>query len=116
LIDENAKWIDQRNKENVYSLNIDQFKEEQKAIEEKAKKYKSIADYKNALKFNSLPYELEAMKTDVSLKEKRERWHESLSKDIYVEEAINVLDDLQPKEIAKKAIENKLKKDKVVKS
>ena len=56
------------------------------------------------------------MKTDVSLKEKRERWHESLSKDIYVEEAINVLDDLQPKEIAKKAIENKLKKDKVVKS
>jgi carboxyl-terminal processing protease len=31
LIDENAKWIDQRNKENVYSLNIDVFKEEQKA-------------------------------------------------------------------------------------
>lgn len=116
LIDENAKWIDQRNKENIYSLNIDQFKAEQKAIEEKAKKYKSIADYKNALKFNSLPNELEAMKTDISLKEKRERWHESLSKDIYVEEAINVLDDLQPKEIVKKTIENKLKKDKVVKS
>ena len=116
LIDENAKWIDQRNKENVYSLNIDQFKAEQKAIEEKAKKYKSIADYKNALLFTSLPNEEEAMKTDVSLKEKRERWHESLSKDIYVEEAINVLDDLQPKEIAKKAVENKLKKDKVVKS
>ena len=55
------------------------------------------------------------MKTDVSLKEKRERWHESLSKDIYVEEAINVLDDLQPKELVK-SVENKLKKDKVVKS
>ena len=116
LIDENAKWIDQRNKENVYSLNIDQFKAEQKAIEEKAKKYKSIADYKNSLKFTSLPYEEEAMKTDVSLKEKRERWHESLSKDIYVEEALNVLDDLQPKEIAKKGVDSKLKKDKVVKS
>ncbi len=115
LIEENAKWIDQRNKENVYSLNIDQFKAEQKAIEEKAKKYKSIADYKNSLQFSSLPYEEEAMKTDVSLKEKRERWHESLSKDIYVEEAINVLDDLQPKEI-KKGVDNKLKKDKVVKS
>lgn len=116
LIDENAKWIDQRNKENVYSLNIDIFKAEQKAIEEKAKKYKSIADYKNALQFKSLPSEEEAMKTDVSLKEKRERWHESLSKDIYVEEAINVLDDLQPKEIVKNPVENKLKKDKVVKS
>ncbi|MBL0014393.1 MAG: carboxy terminal-processing peptidase [Flavobacterium sp.] len=116
LIEENAKWIDQRNKENVYSLNIDQFKAEQKAIEEKAKKYKSIADYKNSLQFSSLPYEEEAMKTDVSLKEKRERWHESLSKDIYVEEAINVLDDLQPKEIVKKGVDSKLKKDKVVKS
>ena len=115
LIEENAKWIDQRNKENVYSLNIDQFKAEQKAIEEKAKKYKSITDYKNALQFKSLPSEEETMKTDVSLKEKRERWHESLSKDIYVEEAINVLDDLQPKEIVK-SVENKLKKDKVVKS
>jgi carboxyl-terminal processing protease len=62
-----------------------------------------------------LPSEEEAMKTDVSLKEKRERWHESLSKDIYVEEAINVLDDLQPKELVK-SVENKLKKDKVVKS
>ena len=116
LIDENAKWIDQRNKENVYSLNIDQFKAEQKAIEEKAKKYKSIADYKNPLQFASLPYEEEAMKTDISLKEKRERWHESLSKDIYVEEAINVLDDLQPKTIIKKNVASKLKKDKLVKS
>ena len=88
--------------------------EKKKAIEEKAKKYKSIADYKNSLKFSSLPYEEEAMKTDVSLKEKRERWHESLSKDIYVEEAINILNDLQTKPILKKNIEP-LKKDKLVK-
>jgi carboxyl-terminal processing protease len=63
-----------------------------------------------------LPYEVEAMKTDVSLKEKRDRWHESLSKDIYVEEAINVLDDLQPKTLVKKNVTSKLKKDKLVKS
>ncbi|NHM05823.1 tail-specific protease [Flavobacterium sp. CYK-4] len=114
LIDENAQWIDQRNKENVYSLNIDQFKAEQKAIEEKSKKYKSIADYKNSLAFSSLAEEKELMKTDASLKEKRERWHESLSKDIYVEEAINILDDLQPKTLDKKEV--KIKKDKLVKS
>ncbi len=110
LIDENAQWIDQRNKESVYNLNIDQFKAEQKAIEEKAKKFKSIADYKNSLEFKSLPYEQDAMKTDSSLKEKRDRWHESLSKDIYVEEALNVLDDLQPKNAGKKVV-TKIKKD-----
>jgi len=116
LIDENAKWIDERNKENVYSLNIDKFKAEQNAIEEKAKKYKSIADYQNTLKFSSLPYENEVMKNDAILKEKRDRWHETLSKDIYVEEAINILDDLQSKAEVKKNVTAKMKKDKLVKS
>jgi carboxyl-terminal processing protease len=117
LIEENAKWIDQRSKENIYSLNMDKFRAEQKSIDEMSKKYKSITEYNNQLKFYSLPVEVEAMKTDVALKEKRDRWHESLAKDIYVEEAVNVLDDLQPKSAVKKATTTtKLKKDKLVKS
>jgi carboxyl-terminal processing protease len=32
----------------------------------------------------------------------RDRWHEGLAKDIYVEEALNVLDDLQTKVILKR--------------
>lgn len=115
LIDENAKWINERSEVNVYSLQLDKFKSEQNALEETAKKYKSIVDYQNQLKFTSLPYESNAMKTDITLKEKRERWHESLSKDIYVEEAINVLDDLQSK-VAVKGIINLKKKEKLVKS
>ena len=114
LIDENAKWLDDRNKENVYSLNIDKFKAEQKSLEDKSKKFKSIADYKNVFEFKSLPYELEAMSKDQVLKEKRDRWHESLSKDIYIEEAIHILNDLQSEN--SKGLTSKVKKDKVVKS
>jgi carboxyl-terminal processing protease len=116
LIEENAKWIDDRSKENEYSLKFEDFKKNQKAIEETNKKYKSIADYDYHAKFSSLPTEVEAMKKDLSLKEKRERWHESLSKDIYVEEALNVLDDLQSKPVVKRNISEKFKKDKLVKS
>lgn len=117
LIDENAKWINERSEDNVYSLEIDKFQAEQKAIDETAKKYKTVLEYKNQLKFVSLPYENEAMKTDLALKEKRVRWHESLSKDIYVDEALNVLGDLQPKVIipTKTNIVIK-KKEKLVKS
>jgi len=115
LIEENAKWIDSRNSENNFSLNIDKFKAEQNRIEEVSKKFKPIDDYKNNLKFSSLPYELEGISKDPVLKEKRERWHESLSKDIYVEEALNVLDDLQPKSIVKTNIPID-KKGKLVKS
>lgn len=114
LIDDNAKWLDERNRENVYSLNIDKFKGEQKALDEKNKKYKPIVDYKNAFEFKSLPYELEEMNNDSVLKEKRDRWHENLSKDIYIEEAIHILNDLQTEN--SKGLSSKVKKDKLVKS
>jgi carboxyl-terminal processing protease len=116
LIEDNAKWIDSRSNDNLYSLNMEKFKIAQSAIEDKAKMYRPLSKYKNNLQFNSLPYEIEQMKSDLTLKEKRDRWHESLSKDIYVEEAINVLDDLQNKSVAKKNISSKLKKDNLVKS
>lgn len=116
LIEENAKWIDSRSEDNTYSLNLAKFKIAQNAIEEKAKKYKPLSDYKNTLKFSSLPYEVDEVNKDVVLKEKRERWHEALAKDIYVEEALNVLDDLQSKSVVKKAIPAKLKKGKLAKS
>jgi carboxyl-terminal processing protease len=112
LIEENAKWIDARSKENLYSLKMENFKKSQKAIEDTNKKFKAIADYDYHLKFYSLPEEEEAMKTDASLKEKRDRWHESLAKDIYVEEALNVLDDLQIKPVANKGISEAKKKQK----
>jgi len=115
LINENAEWIDQRNKENTYSLNLDQFKKEQEALSLKAKKYKSISDYETNLTFKPLPYELQLMQTDLSLKEKRVRWHEALGKDIYIEEAINVLGDLLPK-MQQKPTTTKVKKSPTPKS
>ncbi len=114
LIEENAKWIDDRNKEYTFSLKMDDYRAQQASIEAIAKKYKVISKYQNNLKFKSLPYEEVAMKTDSTLKEKRERWHESLAKDVYVEEAVNVLDDL--KNTSSKGASTKLKKDKTIKS
>ncbi|MCI9845155.1 carboxy terminal-processing peptidase [Flavobacterium pectinovorum] len=117
LIEDNAKWIDVKNKENTYSLNIKSFKATQEQVESEGKKYKPIADYKNNLIFKSLPYENLEMASDASLKEKREAWHQALAKDVYVEEALNVLDDLQSKNnINKQTNSSKIKKDKLVKS
>jgi carboxyl-terminal processing protease len=95
VIEENAKWIDSRSEDNTYSLNIKKFKIAQNAIEEAAKE--PISKYKNSLQFLRLPYEIVETSKDSVLKRKRDRWHEGLSKDVYVEEALNVLDDLQSK-------------------
>ncbi|MGV9003399.1 carboxy terminal-processing peptidase [Flavobacterium sp.] len=115
LIEDNAKWIDQRSKEFTYSLQMDKFKAEQNLLEEKNKMYKPITDYKNSLEFMSLPYEDEKVKNDSVLKEKRDRWHESLSKDVYVDEALHILNDMQNGEKSKGLI-NKTKTEKLVKS
>ncbi len=116
LIEENAKWIDGRSEDNTYSLNMKKFKIAQSAIEESAKKYKPISKYKNSLQFSSLPYELVETSKDSILKEKRDRWHEALSKDVYVEEALNVLDDLQSKIGLKKDLPAKMEKEILAKS
>ncbi len=95
LIDENARWIKSIRDRDIYTLNYKKFKEDLLINEEKAKKYKKLSDYSTNLTFKSLPYEINLIIKDSSLGEKRKRWHKNLSKDIYVNEALNVLNDLR---------------------
>lgn len=95
LIEENAKWLKQQQDENIVSLNYEDFKVQSSKTKEKSAYFKAIYDYNSNLTFNSLPYEMEMFIKDSVLKEKRERWHKALSKDVYVEEALNVLQDLK---------------------
>ena len=95
LIEENAKWVKERMDEKQYSLNYEKYKAKLDLNEEQAKQYDEIANYQTNLTFESLPYELKLFEKDTVLKEKRIRWHESLSKDVYVEEALHVLEDLK---------------------
>ncbi|WP_336067339.1 carboxy terminal-processing peptidase [Mesoflavibacter sp. CH_XMU1404-2] len=94
LIEQSAKWAKKQMDDNTYSLNYDKYKAKLELNEEQAKQFDAISDYKTDLSFSSLPYEQKLFEQDTVLKQKRERWHENLSKDVYVEEALNVLDDL----------------------
>jgi len=95
LIEENALWIKSRRDELDVTLNFDQYSSEIARRKEETKKFDAIDSYDNKLNYISLPDEVALMKQDTTLREKRKRWHKSLSKDIYVEEAVNVLQDLK---------------------
>ncbi|CAM3834126.1 carboxy terminal-processing peptidase [Flavobacterium cucumis] len=103
LIDQNAKWIYERKDQNVYSLNINEFKEKERLDENKLKRFKPISEYNNNLTFSSLPYEIELFDKDPVLKEKRDRWHEDLQKDIYITETLNVISEMKSLNKAKLA-------------
>jgi carboxyl-terminal processing protease len=95
LIDDYAKWISERREDNAWSLNYDDYKQRVMKSEEAAKRFDAINEYDTKLSYNSLPYEEALFKKDTVLQEKRQRWHKSLAKDVYIEEAINVLKDLK---------------------
>jgi len=95
LIEQNAKWIKEQSEDDTYSLNFDRYAADAEKNKEVAKQYDALKDYKTNLSFTSLPYEEKLFKADSTLQEKRERWHKDLSRDVYVEEAINVLSDIK---------------------
>ncbi|EHO14598.1 carboxy terminal-processing peptidase [Myroides odoratimimus] len=101
LIDENAQWINERKDEKEVPLSLEKYRAKQKEVEEKAKKFKAISKYKNELKFTSLPSELARIKNDTILESKRDRWHEMLNGDVYIEEGVKILKDLDTKKIYK---------------
>jgi len=95
LIEENAKWIKAEQEENLISLNYDIYKEEEKKDKKRSDYFKKLTEYDSKLTFESLKYETELFTKDPVLREKRDRWHKDLAKDVYIEEAVNVLQDLK---------------------
>lgn len=95
LIDEYAKWLSERREDNSWSLDYEGYKKRIVKSEDFAERFEAINDYDSKLSYNSLPYEEVLFEKDTVLQEKRKRWHKSLAKDVYIEEAINVLRDLK---------------------
>ncbi|WP_372975098.1 carboxy terminal-processing peptidase [Muriicola sp.] len=95
LIEENAKWLKDQQDEMTVPLNYDLYKARDKANREKSDYFKKLSEYDSKLTFESVRYEQGLFAKDTLLKEKRERWHQSLVKDVYIEEAVNVLKDLR---------------------
>lgn len=101
LIEENARWIKEQQNENVIPLSYDSYVARAERAKKQSERFKSLREYDSQLDFASLKYETELFTKDSILREKRDRWHQELAKDIYVEEAVQVLKDLHMDNIKK---------------
>ncbi|TYB79206.1 carboxy terminal-processing peptidase [Bizionia myxarmorum] len=102
LISDNAQWVRARMDEKIYPLNYSDYKAQLDRNESESKTFEKIGEYTTNLTYTSLPYEQKLFEKDTVLQDKRQRWHESLSKDVYVEEALHVLQDLKASYSVKK--------------
>lgn len=97
LIDDNAKWLKKSQDDSLIYLNYDSYKKDLEFHKKESDKFKEIKNYTTNLTFLSPIYEQNLIKNNVDLSEKREVWHKNLKQDIYMAEALNVLEDLKIK-------------------
>ncbi len=95
LIDQHARLVKSRQDDKVISLEYKSYKEDQDNIKFQNDKLKVIDDFISPFLFdwNDSNQNSDSLYND-DMKEKRDRWIESLEKDIYVNEAMNLLKDL----------------------
>ena len=104
-INEYAIWLKNAQDNNTFSLNFDEYIEEDKQHQMEIKQFKDVFKHDSKIEFISPEKELNLIKVDSSLAIKREAWHKNLKNDIYIDEALEVLSELEPKNnslIAKK--------------
>ena len=95
IINEQAKWVKEQQEDNIVSLNYDSYKIDMDNNKKESEKFKKIEDFKSNYKFEWLK-DNRIMGDEIpdEIIERRNRWIDDLKKDLYVDEAVNILSDL----------------------
>ena len=95
VIDEHASWIKSQQDDKIVPLDYLTYIDDLESSKSQSNKLKRIDDFKSPYTFewNNTNDKKDNSYND-DIKEKRDRWIESLKKDIYVNEAMNLLRDL----------------------
>ena len=95
LIDEHASWVRSQQDDKTISLEYNTYKNDLDMSKLQNDKLKIIDNFKSTYNFQwNFVDELDDSSYNNDMKEIRDRWIESLQKDIYVNEAMNLLKDL----------------------
>ena len=102
LIDEQAKWVKQQQDEYDYTLNYNNLYQEKEFEKKKINKFKKLNEFESGLEFEWLPEPgKKSINKEITLR--RNRWIKSLKADFYIDEATNILEDLNSKNYNKLA-------------
>jgi len=94
-IDENAKRLKARSDQSLFTLNIEKYRDEQRALKIEADKFSNIGKDKTGLKASYLAADKKSVANDTVKAQKFTRWFGDLEKDIYLLEATNVIGDMK---------------------
>lgn len=93
LIKENTEWLSKQN-DKEYSLQIDNYRKEQKMIRTTIKQLESLLKLKGDLDVTALPAEANRWADDKAKQDRFTQWLKGLQKDIYLDQAMKVMNDI----------------------
>lgn len=93
LIKENTEWLSKQN-DKEYSLQIDKYRKEQKMVQTSIKQLESLLKLQGQLDVTALPAETNRWADDKAKQDRFQQWLKSLQKDIYLDQAIKVMNDI----------------------
>lgn len=93
LIKESTDWLSKQN-DKQYSLQIDKYRTEQKAIRTTIKQMESLLKLKDSLNVSALPQEVTKYDNDKNKKDRFVQWIKGLQEDVYLDQAIKVMNDM----------------------
>ena len=91
---EQAKYTKEKSEKTAYTLNLDKFRAERKSTEEQAKEYEDMFTEIEGLKVRNLEEDIPNIKIDESKEVMNDEWLEAIRKDIYIEEALQIMKDM----------------------
>jgi len=93
LIAETSDWLSKQS-EKKYSLQLEKYRKEQEKIKASVKQLESLLKLKTQLDVSALPAEENRWAEDKTKQERFQLWLKSLQKDIYLDQAVRVMNDI----------------------
>lgn len=93
LIKENTEWLSKLN-DKVYSLNLEQFRKEQKAIRTTIRQIEALKKLETEMNIISLPQDANKFSYDKGKQDRFDQWLKNLKKDIYLDQASRITTDM----------------------
>ncbi|MEC5146670.1 carboxy terminal-processing peptidase [Chitinophaga sp. 212800010-3] len=94
LLNENLSTLKKMEKQETYSLNLQTYKSEQKTNTAALKKYDAVNDKVKELSIINIKSDMEKLGADSAKIARNKDWIKVRTKDIYLDEAVNVMNDL----------------------
>ncbi|WP_417428043.1 carboxy terminal-processing peptidase [Halpernia sp.] len=95
LLQKSAEWKDNLDKEKSITLNETKFMALMAKRKEEIKQFKPLEKYNNKLNFIINPDEVLREKSDTVFAKKTKAWTKNLSKDFYLDEAVNIVSEMK---------------------